>query len=365
MVDVLDGLIEVGDDFDRDNRCEELGRVVFVAGGDSVLDQRPGLFATAHLYTLGRQHCGNGQQEARRAGAGDEQRFGGVAGAVALGLRVLDDGERLVRVCFVVKIDMAVAVEVLDHRYARFGQQARDQPLATARDDHIDVLAHGDQVANGGAIGRVDDLHRVRRQARRRQPFVDECRDCAIATDCFRAATQDRRVAGFQAERRSVGGDIRTRFVNDADDSKRYAHLADLDAARAELEVADLADRIRQRGDLFDTLGHRLDAFLGQRQTVEHRGFESGSTCGFHVLLVGGKQFRRFAPDGGGNGAQRAVLAVAVGTGDVTRGGACLLPNGSHVLRYIHGRSVEFCQTLIIASEGIISLKEPLERYTL
>ena len=44
---------------------------------------------------------------------------------------------------------------------------------------------------------------------------------------------------------------------------------------------------------------------------------------------------------------------------------ARLLSDGRHVMLYIHGRSAKSGQTLIIASEGIISLKEPLERYTL
>ena len=86
---------------------------------------------------------------------------------------------------------------------------------------------------------------------------------------------------------------------------------------------------------------------------------------GFDVFLVGCEQCGRFATDCGGNRAQGGVLPVAVGAGNVARGGARLLSDGRHVMLYIHGRSAKSGQTLIIASEGIISLKEPLERYTL
>jgi hypothetical protein len=54
-------------------------------------------------------------------GARHQQGFGGVAGAVALGLGILDDRHGLDGVGLVVDVDVAVAVEVLDHRHARIG----------------------------------------------------------------------------------------------------------------------------------------------------------------------------------------------------------------------------------------------------
>jgi hypothetical protein len=175
-----------------------------------------------------------GSNGRRRRRTGDEQRFGGVAGAVALRLGVLDDLQRLGRVGVVVDVDMAVAVEVLDHRHPRFGQQARDQPLAAARHDDVDELAHGDQLADRGAVGGVDDLHRFGGQAGAPQAFLHQRGDGAVGADGFRAAAQDGGVAGFQAQCRGVRRHVRPRLVDDADDAERHAHLADLDAGGPE-----------------------------------------------------------------------------------------------------------------------------------
>ncbi len=128
---------------------------------------------------------------------------------------------------------MAVAIEVLDHRHAGFGEQARDQALAAARYDDVDEFAHGDQFADGGAVGGVDDLHAFSGQAGSLQAFLNQRRNCAVGTDRFGTATQDGGVAGFQAQRSRVGGNVRPRFINDADDTERDAHLADLDTGWA------------------------------------------------------------------------------------------------------------------------------------
>jgi len=90
---------------------------------------------------------------------------------------------------------VAVAVEVLDHRHARFGQQARNQALAAARDDDVDELAHGDQLADRGAVGGIDDLHALGGQAGGLQAFLDQRGDGAVGADGFRTAAQDGGVA--------------------------------------------------------------------------------------------------------------------------------------------------------------------------
>jgi hypothetical protein len=66
---------------------------------------------------------------------------------------------------------MAIAIQVLDHRHARFLGNPLDQPLAAARHDHIDVFGHGDQMADGRTVaGGVRTLvvpgsHAVKAQA--------------------------------------------------------------------------------------------------------------------------------------------------------------------------------------------------------
>ena len=96
----------------------------------------------------------------------------------------------------------------------------------------------------------VDHLHGVLRQSGVAQPFVHAGGDRLVAANRFRAAAQDRRVAGLEAQPGGVRGDVGPRLVDDADHAERHAHHADLDAGRAILEIGDLADGIGQRRDL-------------------------------------------------------------------------------------------------------------------
>ena len=117
-----------------------------------------------------------------------------------------------------------------------------------------------------------DDLHGVLRQPGRFQPFADQFRERRVAFERLGAAAQNRRVAGFETQRGGVDRHVRPRFVNDADHAERHAHLADLDAGRAELEAADLADRIGQRRHLPQAFDHRVQRLVGERQAVDERG---------------------------------------------------------------------------------------------
>ena len=88
-----------------------------------------------------------------------QQRLHGVAGAQPLRLGVVGNANRLVDVRTLVDVDVANAVQMLDHRNARLAVDALDQALAPARHDHVDVLLHGDQFAHRGAVGGLDHLH--------------------------------------------------------------------------------------------------------------------------------------------------------------------------------------------------------------
>ena len=174
---------------------------------------------------------------------------------------------------------------MLDDGHARFLRNALDQPLAAARHDYVDELGHGNQIADRGAIRGLDHLHRRFRESGRPEAGAHAGGDGLVAADRFLAATQDRRIAGLQAERCRVSGDVRPRFVDDADHTERHTHLANLDAGRAALEIGDLAHGIGQRGDLFEALRHLLDALGGQRQAVDQRCLQA---IGFRLRHVGG-----------------------------------------------------------------------------
>ena len=88
------------------------------------------------------------------------------AGRVMVGdadLAALDVGDHLAGGLCLVGVDHGHR----DHRHLGLAADALDQALAAARDDHVHVLRHGDQGADGGAVGRVHDLDGVDRQAGR------------------------------------------------------------------------------------------------------------------------------------------------------------------------------------------------------
>ena len=66
-----------------------------------------------------------------------------------------------------------------------------------------------------------------------------------IGTNRFFATTQNSGIASFQTQPGSIGSHIRTGFIDDADHTERHAHLANLNAGRAEFEISHIADRIR------------------------------------------------------------------------------------------------------------------------
>jgi hypothetical protein len=78
----------------------------------------------AHFDALGGEH----RADARQEGGGDrrvhQQRLGRVARAVLLRLRVVDQPDRELEIGARVDVDVAVAVEVLDHRHLRLAADA-------------------------------------------------------------------------------------------------------------------------------------------------------------------------------------------------------------------------------------------------
>jgi hypothetical protein len=112
--------------------------------------------------------------------------------------------------------------------------------------------------------------------------------------------------------------------------------LPDLDATRTDLELADLADRIRQGGDLIDAFGHRRHAAGRECQAIEQGRLEAGGARGGDIFLIGGEQRVALPPDRRGDGAQRAVLGLAVGARHQARGLAGVATDGLHVLFDVH-----------------------------
>jgi hypothetical protein len=160
--------------------------------------------------------------------------------------------------------------------------------------------------------------------------------DGLVGAQGLAAAAQDGGVAGLQAQRRGVRRDVGPGLVNDADDAQGYAHLADLDARGATLDVADLAHRVGQRGDLLQALGHGFDPLGGERQAVDQGCIQAFGSGGLQVLAVGFQQLRLAIAYGAGHGEQRVVLGLGGGGGHEPAGLPGLAAEGLHVIEGVH-----------------------------
>ena len=89
--------------------------------------------------------------------------------------------------------------------------------------------------------------------------------------EAVRAAAQHHRVAGLEAQRAGVGGDVGPALVDDADDAERRRDALDRQPVRPLERRQHPADRIGQGGDLLEPARHRLDALGVERQPVDER----------------------------------------------------------------------------------------------
>jgi hypothetical protein len=201
------------------------------------------------------------------------------------------------------------------------------------------VLLVRDQHADRGAVRRGDDLHCGLRQAGGDKAFADAGGDRLVARERLRAATQDRRVAGLEAERGGIRGDVRPRLVDDADDAQRHAHVPDLDTGRSVLELADLAHGVGERGDFGDAVGHCLDRRGDQRQAVDECRIVPGGFGGGDVGRIRGRELRGVAPGGRRHREKRLVLRPRVRARDLARRGARGGADVVHVRLEVAGRA--------------------------
>src|SRR5690606_41894969 len=94
-----------------------------------------------------------------------------------------------------------------------------DQRLAAARDGDVDPLGQSEEAADGGAIGRFDELHGAGRQTALFQRRLQQMVQRLIAVERFLAAAKDDRVPAFDAESGRIGGDVGAGLVDEEHDS--------------------------------------------------------------------------------------------------------------------------------------------------
>ena len=225
----------------------------------------------AHLDALVREHRADHRQEARGDGGVHEQRLGGVARAHLLRLGVVDDRERHRQVGGGVDVDVAVAVEVLEHRHLRLARDALDQALAAARDDEVDRLRRGDQMADRGAVGGRTSCTASGGRPASASAACTSAAEREVRAQRLRAAAQDAGVAALDRERRRLDRHVRPALVDHREDADRHAHAADPDAARLLAQLDDGADRIGHRRDLLAAEGDRFQGAAVEPEPIDHR----------------------------------------------------------------------------------------------
>ena len=85
-----------------------------------------------------------------------------------------------------------------------------------------------------------------------------------------------------------------------------------------------------------------MHGLFRQRETVDHRLGQAILARRLQVQHVGRQQAVQIALDGIGNGMQRLVFLVGVGTGNGTAGFAGGLPHHIHIVFYIHGLVLKY-----------------------
>ena len=84
-------------------------------------------------------------------------------------------------------------------------------------------VGHAQQVADGRAVGRRDELDGGGRQAGRDEFVGQDAVQGAVRVDRLLAAAEDRRVAALDAERGGVERDVRPALVDHEDHAERDA----------------------------------------------------------------------------------------------------------------------------------------------
>ena len=189
--DVGDGIVEGVDNGDRQDLVEILRVPVGRLGGLHVWDELPGGRVAAKLdpslksasAAMGRKYGGDR--------AMDQERLGRVADARALDLRVDDDLDRHVEVAAGIDVDVAVSLVVLEDGHRRLGDDAADQAFAAPGDGQIDEIGEAQELADGRAVDRRDELDGVLGEAGGGELVGEDAMEGAVGGEGLLAAAED------------------------------------------------------------------------------------------------------------------------------------------------------------------------------
>ena len=147
--------------------------------------------------------------------------------------------------------------------------------------------------------------------------------DRAAGAETVRAAAQDHRVAGLQAQRAGIGGDVGAALEDHADDAERRAHALDGQAVRPLPALGDARRPDRRSPRTVATPSAIASMRAGVSVSRSMKAAVAPPCADFRdVLGIGGEDGGRIGADGALDRLQRAVLLLRRGKRQHPRGGA-------------------------------------------
>ena len=221
------------DDLHRQDRRQELMPPVVVGRRAHLRHQHSGLRIAPQLAPRCDQGLGHRRQQPFRPRPIDQQGLCRSAHGHPPHLGVDDHVARHPEFGRGVQIGVVDPLQVAQNRDPRFGLHPGDQALAATRDQKVDrSFQPGQQRPDRRPVRRVDQLHRVGRQPRRRQPLDHRRMDRQRTVEAIRSAAQDGDIARADAQGRRVGGHIGPALVDDGQHADGRPHPGEIQPVR-------------------------------------------------------------------------------------------------------------------------------------
>ena len=147
---------------------------------------------------------------------------------------------------------------------------ARIEPRAASGDQEVHKSACFHDLRRAAAGGVFDNVHDVRIKARPFDAALERFHDGTRGAVGFLSGAEHADVAAFDAQRRSVGGDVRAALVDDGDQPQRHLLFVDVQPVWARDFLENSSRVVRKSGSVPDTGRHPLEPVGAQAQPVEH-----------------------------------------------------------------------------------------------
>jgi hypothetical protein len=164
--------------------------------------------------------------------------------------------------------------------------------------------------------------------------------DCLVRVQRLFSPAQDGCIAGLETEAGGVSRDIRTRFVNDHDNTNGRCDFLEFQSVGASSVVENFSNRVGQCGDFTQTIGHGCDPFIVEFEAVKHGGRKTHFRRGLHVQGIGRFDCMRLPLERICHGLKARVFLGGCQPGQITRSRPGAFGQFSHLLGQAHGGKV-------------------------